>query len=95
MVRWCGKNWRWKTGRADIEIRCRETGGKEDMECNGRTALRDIWKGGGEWRTTAKDIITWRLLIEKVVREKRTLESNIMSNICISKIRCKQLFFFR
>ena len=32
-----------------------EKGGEEDRECDGRTALREIPRVGGEWRTTAKD----------------------------------------
>ena len=32
--------------------------------------LIEIWKEGGEWRTTARDRRSWRLLIENVVREK-------------------------
>ena len=31
---------------------------------------RDLGRVGGEWRTTAEDRSSWRLLIENVVREK-------------------------
>ena len=31
---------------------------------------RDLERVGDEWSTTAKDIGTWRLLIEDTVREK-------------------------
>ena len=30
---------------------------------------RDLERVGGEWRTTAKDRRSWRLLIENAVRE--------------------------
>ena len=55
----------------DKEISCPESGGKrgeEDRECDGRTAIRDLERVGGEWRTTAKG--SWRLVIKNVVREK-------------------------
>ena len=51
-----------RLGDGDVEIRC-----------DGRTALRDLERVGEECSTTVKDIITCRLLIGKVVRERRTL----------------------
>jgi len=32
--------------------------------------MRDLERVGGEWRTTAKDRRSWRLLIKNAVREK-------------------------
>ena len=51
--------------RSDVEGK----GGEEDRECDGRTALRDLERVGGEWRTTAK-YRNWRLL--KKVRNVKT-----------------------
>ena len=31
---------------------------------------RDLGRVGGEWRTTAKDRRSWRLLLETIVRKK-------------------------
>ena len=35
---------------------------------------RDLERVGGEWRTTAKDRRSWRLVIQNTVREKRSEE---------------------
>ena len=48
MSRTCGKNGRLKIGK---ENRCPEMGGRagdEDRECDGRTALREVWNGWEE-----------------------------------------------
>ena len=55
-------------GRGEKESRWPETwrqkGGKEDRECDGRTAIREIWK---EWEENGeqkqKDRRSWRQLI--------------------------------
>jgi len=45
---------------------------------------RDLERVGGEWRTTAKDRSSWRLLIENTVKENgeqlRTLRPNLNSS---------------
>ena len=40
------KEWEMKIGIDQMPRKWREKEGKENRECNGRTALREIWK---EW----------------------------------------------
>ena len=40
----CGKNGRLKIRRKQMPRKWKGKGGEEDRECDGRTALREIWK---------------------------------------------------
>ena len=66
MDRSCGKNGKLKTVR---EIRSPQSGRKGDEE-DREWVKGHLERVGGEWRTTAKDRRSWRLLIENVVKEK-------------------------
>ena len=58
------KNWQ-SSDAEKMEGKRRKT--KKTENC----AKRDLERVRGEWRTTAKDRRSWRLLIENVVRENR------------------------
>ena len=52
--------------RADVQ----KVGGKEMRKTENVMGGRKALRVGGEWRTTARDRRSWRLLMEKAVREK-------------------------
>ena len=47
---------------------------------------RDLERVGGEWRTTAKDRRSWRLLIENAVSEKRGEEGKDEDNLTVTMV---------
>ena len=61
----------WQREQMHIKWKVKED--EEDRDHGGRPALTETWKVkcGGDWRSTATDRRSWRLLIEDVAREKR------------------------
>ena len=57
-----GKNGRRKTSRDQMPRKWREKGGEEDQECDGRTALREIykeWEEDGEQQQKIEGVGDW------------------------------------
>ena len=56
------------------EIRCPERGGEKEVRKTENVmedcVERDQERVGGEWRTTATDRRSWRLVMDNTVREK-------------------------
>ena len=55
-------------------------GGEGDGECDGRTALRDLARLGGEWRTTANERESSRMIENIEKSEERKDEENDNDN---------------
>ena len=69
-LRWAGSIEKWEMKnrqREQMPIKWRKKQArKSEEDC----VKRDLEKLGGEWRTTAKDRRSWRLVMENSVREK-------------------------